>query len=259
MSKKHTAKGMVKRVLLYSAPFLLISAGIFLAVWWGVETFVEGNIVYRVMTMVPEKNEDGNLLVLDEKEKEALVENNKVGFEIPAEFPVITIGEEFAKITIESAGVWQIPVYHGDNDDNLWRGIGHYANSRFPGQNGKVVLSGHVGIYEFFQRLENMQVGDKVTLETTYGKYEYIVTETVIFNENDPSLLLPEAEDNGERLICYTCYPYHTTSVRTQRFAIICEPISGKNWITGEEMTPADSGTPTEPAETEIPETEVIG
>lgn len=69
-----------------------------------------------------------------------------------------------------------------------------------------------------------------VVLDTIYGRYEYRVTSTAIFDENDQSLLLPDAVDSGDRLICYTCYPYHTTSVRTQRFAIICEKVSGKDW-----------------------------
>ena len=32
-------------------------------------------------------------------------------------------------------------------------------------------------------------------------------------------------------LMCYTCYPYKTTKRRTERFAIICEKVSGRDWI----------------------------
>lgn len=228
---KHTVRGVIKRGLLYSAPFLLISAAIFLFLLWGCESFVEGNIYYKLITMVPDESAGDDVLVLDEVKKEELKENNKGdAFTVSADFPPITLGEKWAEITIESAGVWSIPVYHGDNDDNLWRGIGHYANSRFPGQNGKVILSGHVGIYEFFQRLETMQIGDTVKLDTVYGEYIYKVTETKIFDQNDTSLLKPEPKDTGDRLICYTCYPFHTSTVRTQRFAIICELVSGKDW-----------------------------
>lgn len=240
---KHTVNGVVKRALLYSAPFLLISAAIFLVLMWGLESFVEGNIYYRLVTLAPdlEEDSDGNLLVLDENKKEDLKDNNEgEAFVVPAEFPAIALGEQWATITIESADVWEVPVYHGDNSDNLWKGIGHYANSRFPGQHGKVVLAGHVGIYEFFQRLETMSVGDIVKLDTIYGEYVYQVVETTVFDQSDKSLLLPEAVDSGDKLICYTCYPYHTTSVRTQRFAIICELVSGRDWT----VTDGDSGDP---------------
>jgi sortase (surface protein transpeptidase) len=59
------------------------------------------------------------------------------------------------------------------------------------------------------------------------------VRERVIFDENDSSLLQPGATDDGDVLICYTCYPYVTTSIRTQRFAIVCDKISGKDWTKG--------------------------
>lgn len=248
---ENTARGRVKRALLVSAPFLLLSAAIYLFALWGIETFVEGNIYYRLATMAPsdEDSSEGSLLVLDEKEKEKLQENNKGDvFVVPPEFPAIALGEQWATITIESAEVWEVPVLHGDYDENLWRGIGHYSNSRFPGQHGKVVLSGHVGIYEFFQRLETMSVGDTVKLDTIYGEYIYEVVDTVIFNQDDKSLLLPEAEDTGDRLICYTCYPFKTTSVRTQRFAIICDLVSGKDWTVAETDI-ADASASVQPEE----------
>ncbi len=236
---KRTVRGIVKRALLYSAPFLLISAAIFMFSLWGIERFVEGNIYYKLATMTPDTPDsegENSVLVLDEKKKEELKENNKGDvFVVPPEFPAIALGEQWATITIESAEVWEQPVYHGDYDENLWKGIGHYSNSRFPGQHGKVVLSAHVGISRFFQRLETMSVGDTVTLDTIYGKYEYKVVDTVIFDQEDKSLLLPDAVDMGDKLICYTCYPFHTTSVRTQRFAIICELVSGKDWTVSEE------------------------
>ena len=229
----HTVGGVVKRVLLNSAPFLLLSAAIYLFCLWGAEGFVEGNIIYKVLTASPQISEgDDSLLVLDEVEKEKLEKNNEGDiFVVPPEFPAIALGEQWATITIESAEVWEVPVFHGTKEESiLWKGIGHYSNSRFPGQNGKVVLSGHVGISEFFQRLETMSVGDRVKLSTIYGEYEYEVTETAIFAEDDPTLLLPDFDDKRDRLICYTCYPFHTTSVRTQRFAIICDKVSGKDW-----------------------------
>lgn len=229
--KIHTAGGMVKRVLLNSAPFLLLSAAIFLFCLWGADSFVEGNVIYKLMTAVPQSSEEDEALVLGEVEKERLEENNKgEAFVVPPEFPAIALGEKWATITIDAADVNEVPVFHGDYDANLWLGIGHYANSRFPGQGGKVVLSGHVGIADFFQRLETMSAGDRVKLSTVYGDYEYEVTETVIFHQDDKSLLLPDFEDKRDRLICYTCYPFQTTAVRTHRFAIVCDLVSGKDW-----------------------------
>ena len=229
----------MKRALLYSAPFLFLAAAVYFLAAWGIEQFVEGNVYYSLIMMAPEKSGESELLVLDAEKKEKLKKNNEgPAFTVSSDFPPIALGEQWATITIDSAGVYSIPVLHGDYDENLWLGVGHMANSRFPGQGGKVVIAGHVGISAFFQRLETMSVGDTVVLNTIYGDYEYRVTDTKIFDQDDPSLILPEEVDSGDKLICYTCYPYHTTSVRTQRFAIICDLVSGKDWTVKTEVDP---------------------
>ena len=143
-------------------------------------------------------------------------------------FPPIFIGEKWATITIPSAQVSKLAVYHGDSADLLDKGAGHDTNSRFPGQGGRIVIPAHVGYKRMFQRLENMKVGDLVYLDTTYaGRYVYEVVQTVIFDENDTTYIKQPIEETGDELICYTCYPYRTSKVRTQRFAIICQLISG--------------------------------
>lgn len=229
---RHLLLDTVKRVLLYSTPFLLITAAVYLFAVWGVESFVEGSIYYRLVTRAPALlgDSDDNYLVLTEEKKKQLEENNEgTAFIVPPSFPAISIGEQWATITIESADVHDVPVFHGDSRPLLNKGVGHYTNSRFPGQHGKVVLAAHV-LPDLFRYLETVSIGDIVTLNTIYGEYVYWVTDTVIFHQSDQSLIIPDGEDTGDKLICYTCYPYNTTSVRTHRFAIICELISGYDW-----------------------------
>lgn len=237
---KTDLKVTIKRALIFSAPFLLISAAVILFTVWAMDTFVENNLYFQISTLAPKMSEDKgtkNIPYIEytPEEKEDIQEQNEDLF--GEDVPPITLGEVWAHITIDSAQVYDQPVYHGDYADLLMKGIGHYSNSRFPGQHGKVVLAGHVGIKRHFQRLETMHVGDLVTLDTVYGTYVYRVTDTYIFDAEDPalkSLLLPDEEDTGDRLIAYTCYPYHTTRVRTQRFVIDCELISGYDYVTQE-------------------------
>ncbi len=238
MMKRDTILGIIKRVLVNSAPFLLITIAVYLFALWGIDKYVEGNLYYRIATMAPSMlgDSDSSRLVLTEHDKEVLEDNN-VGdaFIVPPSFPAIALGEQWATITIEAAHVYDVPVIHGDSVDCLRRGVGHYSNSRFPGQHGKVVLAAHVTL-DLFSELENMNVGDTVKLHTIYGDYEYWVTDTVIFPREDDSLLLPEDVDTGDKLICYTCYPYYTTSARVQRFAIVCELVSGFDWTVSENI-----------------------
>ena len=233
-------KSTLRRALIFSAPFLLISIAVVLISIWAMNSFVEGNVYYEVATLAPEISEDEGTpsvpyVEYTEEQREVIQEQNVEIF--GEDVPPIALGEVWAHITIESADVDNQPVYHGDMDDLLLKGIGHYSNSRFPGQHGKVVLAGHVGIRKHFQRLETMHPGDTVTLNTSYGDYVYRVTDTYVYDEDSDELydlIIPDVEDTGDRLICYTCYPYHTTKVRTQRFVIDCELISGYDYVTHE-------------------------
>ncbi len=232
MTKKFSK---IRRALVLSAPFLFIALAVYFFSVGAFAIFVESNPFYRLLTNSPEELsaniEDSYLNIEDFTEEELqILEENSEGMPVKKEFPAIFIGQQWANITIESAGVYDIPVFHGDSEDLLLRGVGHSFNSRFPGQNGRIVLPAHVGISRFFQRLETVNVGDTVYLNTIYGEYVYRVVETVIFDQNDISYVLPLEEETADQLVCYTCYPYHTTSERTQRFAIICEKVSGEDW-----------------------------
>ena len=152
-------------------------------------------------------------------------------------FPPIFYGEKFGTISIPAANVKKVALYHGDSDSLLKKGVGHDTNSTFPGQrNGRIVIPGHVGYKWAFQRLEKVKVGDLVYIDVNYARrYVYKVREIVIFDENDPTYIRQPKNadgyplDSGEPsdLICYTCYPYRTSKVRTQRLGIICDMISG--------------------------------
>lgn len=223
-----------KRALILSAPFLFITAAIIAISVFVFCFFIKPNGFFALLTNSPaslSENDGTPYLVIDDLTKDNLRQNNE-NMRISSEFPPIALGEQWATISIESAGVENIPVFHGDSSDLLMRGVGHNNNSRFPGQRGRIVLAAHVGISRFFQRLETMQIGDTIKLDTIYGEYIYEVTDTVIFDQNDQKWVLPLEDETEDQLVCYTCYPFRTSSVRTQRFAVICKKISGDDWVT---------------------------
>ena len=106
-----------------------------------------------------------------------------------------------------------------------------WANSRFCGQNGKTVISAHVTT-DFYE-LEVTPIGALVTVDTIYGQYVYEVTDTLIFNYKDASPLKPA--DGEEVLFLYTCYPRKNGyQFKTERMALICKKIEGKDWSANE-------------------------
>ncbi len=154
------------------------------------------------------------------------------GMYVPEDFPLIAFGEQYATLSVPDADIEDAPIYFGDGDEMLEAGIGHFAGSRFPGQNGKIVYSAHVTT--IFRYFEDLKPGAKFEVKTKYGDYVYEMEKSVIFDYEDYTPLLPN--DGTETLFCYTCYPYDNGGqLRTDRLGIICKKISGKNWITGEE------------------------
>lgn len=127
------------------------------------------------------------------------------------------IGEEFGTLIIPSIN-FEGPVLHGDSKLELDQGVGHFAGSTMPGENGNVIISGHR--HTIFRPLEYVKVGDEVVFETTYGKYKYKVSEIKVLDESDASDL---AVLDHERLTMYTCYPFTAIGNTSERLIFICD------------------------------------
>lgn len=108
-------------------------------------------------------------------------------------------GEEFGELIIASAGI-DYPVYNGDDDEQLLKGIGHYFGSRYPGENGKVVLLAHRNT--LFKNLGQAKIGDKVVFKANYGTFTYKVSSIRITTGFDQTITEPA--DGTEKLVLYT-------------------------------------------------------
>lgn len=143
------------------------------------------------------------------------------------EFPVIPYESQWATLNVEGWSRKDIKVFFGDNNTLLRKGAGMWINSRFCGQNGKIVLSAHVT--SDFHELEVTPVGTRITMDTVYGQYVYEVADTLIFHYQDETPLMPQ--DGEEILFMYTCYPRKNGHLfKTQRMALICKKVEGKEW-----------------------------
>ncbi len=144
--------------------------------------------------------------------------------------PTIYYGEQWATLNVDGWEERDIPVFFGDENALLRKGAGMRFNSRFCGQGGRTVLSAHVTAH--FYELETTKIGTLVTMDTVYGKYVYEVVDTLIFHYQNNSALSP-VEGEGETLFMYTCYPRKNGyQFKTQRLALICRKVEGKEWQT---------------------------
>ena len=193
-------------------PYLFALVAIGAAVVLLFETFIAPSEYYRVLT-----GQAGDSAV--------------VGTVTPDEghIPVIAYEAQWATLNVEGWEERDIPVFFGDSNAILRRGAGMWFNSRFCGQGGKTVLSAHVTSH--FYEIEDTAIGDLVTVNTVYGDYVYKVTDIQVFHYKDSSLIQPD--DSQEVLLMYTCYPRENGyQFKTERIALICKKVSGKEWKT---------------------------
>lgn len=111
-------------------------------------------------------------------------------------------------------------VFYGDSDDDFSKGLGQYAGSALFGCGKPILVGGHDTTY--FAGLEKAKAGDKIEVQTNYGRYTYEVTETKVLKADDEKAVDLDSDD--EELILYTCYPFgKVTSEREDRFFVYCK------------------------------------
>lgn len=130
-------------------------------------------------------------------------------------------GDKYANLTIESAGIVS-PIFVGDSEEILLQGTGQYYGSVFPGETGNTVLVGHRN--SVFKTLGEAEIGDEITMETTYGDYVYEIIETKITTGTDQSIL---AQTDESMLTVYTCFPFDYIGHSPDRYSVIAKLVEG--------------------------------
>ena len=109
------------------------------------------------------------------------------------------------------------PIVQGDGWEQLKKGVGQYAGSAKPGDNGNVVLSAHNDVYgELFRYLDRLVPGDQVIVYTQQRQYTYIVDRTVLV---EPTAVEVMASTGNPTVTLISCYPYLVDKQRIVVFA----------------------------------------
>lgn len=114
-----------------------------------------------------------------------------------------------------------LPIVHGTDEDELERGVGHYATTALPGQNDQILFSGHRDTV--FRRMGELEIGDEIVVEMEYGTFTYKITATDIVDADDTSVIRSTAPD--EVLTLSTCYPFTYVGSAPDRYIIYAEPM----------------------------------
>jgi len=115
----------------------------------------------------------------------------------------------------------ELPIIEGTDEDDLEKGVGHYAGTAYPFQNDQIVLSGHRDTV--FRRMGELEIGDLLTVEVEYGERSYEIVDTKIVDADDRTIIVPTAPD--EVLTVTTCYPFTFVGSAPDRYIITAHPV----------------------------------
>ncbi|UYG93820.1 class D sortase [Cytobacillus firmus] len=132
------------------------------------------------------------------------------------------IGEEIGELYIPKIKS-VLPIIHGTDEDELEKGVGHYAGSVMPGEKDNSVLSGHRDTV--FRKLGEVGEGDILEVTTKAGTFEYRVNKVRIVDADDRTVIVPKPR---AMLTVTTCYPFDFIGDAPQRYILVAHLVSIK-------------------------------
>jgi sortase A len=128
-------------------------------------------------------------------------------------------GDPVGVIKIDKIGVDQV-VVEGTSVPDLRKGPGHYTGSPLPGQLGNAAIAGHRTTYGApFGDLDQLAHGDKITVRTLTGTWEYVLVDDPFAVKPDQTEVLDPTIDpaSGQPLATLTlttCEPKYQATER---------------------------------------------
>ncbi|MFK8793868.1 class D sortase [Planococcus plakortidis] len=130
------------------------------------------------------------------------------------------IGDLMGELIIPELGA-SLPIIHGTDEDELEKGVGHYAGSVLPGQSDNSVLSGHRDTV--FRELGKVGKGDELIVTTAEGTFTYRVRQVRIVDEDDRTVIVPKPRAT---LTVSTCYPFDFVGYAPDRYILVADLVS---------------------------------
>lgn len=121
-----------------------------------------------------------------------------------------------------------LPIVEGVEKENLRVGIGHIPGTAALGTQGNCSLAGHRSytLGRFFNRLDELNIGDKIIIITRNQKYTYKIYEKLVVTPDNLSVL----KDNGKESIItlITCTPIY---IATHRLIIHARLVKSSDFL----------------------------
>lgn len=191
-----------------------IIGSILLCIVWSLQS----DSVYAYLRMKMSQLAPSNLSIEEGKMMnfESLQEAQISGVVLPK------TGERYGILKCENIGLLA-PIYYGDDEEILLKGVGQYPNGKIPGFGGTFLLAGHDTTY--FECLLNVEEGERLELTINDMKYQYLVEKTEVMDAEE--FVYEDVGEEEERLILYTCYNINASKEnRKKRLFVYCTMMS---------------------------------
>ncbi|PSL40797.1 sortase A [Planomicrobium soli] len=207
----------IKRLLLLSLSIAFIGFGL----WFSstnAATFLKGYMLYK--TTQAEAKPEVAIPAANEQETEAKTKKTAMKEAVYLEQP--EQGENIGELIIPKLDA-TLPIIHGTDEEELEKGVGHFAESVLPGMKDNSVLSGHRDTV--FRRLGEVGKGDLLIVETVAGKFTYKVRQVRIVDQDDRTVIVPKPRAT---LTVSTCYPFDFVGYAPDRYILVADLISSE-------------------------------
>lgn len=160
-------------------------------------------------------------------------------------------GDVVARLSAPTIGLDQVNVVSGVRVEDLKKGPGHFPETPLPGQYGNAAIAGHRTTYGGpFSRVDELQIGDEIVVETLAGRYVYRMTGSEIV---DPSeyRVIATTDPTKATLTLTSCHPLRSAKQRIIIYAELDTSQSSPPGAMTSNYVPV--GEPTEATPTTIP------
>lgn len=115
----------------------------------------------------------------------------------------------------------RVAVFDGTDDDVLNVGIGRIPGTAKVGEVGNLALAGHRD--GFFRPLKDVSIGDVIVVRHPNGVERYEISDLLIVNPENVSVLAPTS---ASRLTLVTCYPFYFVGNAPKRYIVVADKLT---------------------------------
>jgi sortase A len=189
--------------IIYFIPFVIIIIGLLIVFYPNIKEYYNDYKTGQIENNIKTGNFEPVELTVDNDDQNAdnIIGNGKIE---PAgtKIKVGTVGI----ITINKIKI-SYPILEGNVFSVMSVAVMHMNETTLPGKDGNCVLAAHRSFTygRFFNRLDEVFIGDRVNIETKNGMYRYTIFEKKRVLPNDTSVL--DSKKGKKYLTLITCDP----------------------------------------------------